>query len=254
MMLTGRWILGAFLMTFGVLTIFAGAFFALGSIGGIGLAAFMIGLLLTYLSSQTAVSTELLKAYGISSAANLERFLREFAPEGKATYLGIKDRLDPLMVLLPLTENSSPNPDEFRNDDRVFILDSEQRGRAGILLEAPGIPLLTLLEKESGVNFFEVGREELLETLRSGMVDSLNAVADLKGSFIEKGLKLEMRDESLEDLSVSFNRIAPITAAQLGCPICSTAICAFVKSARKDVRLEEVIHESGRHLLTLSFS
>lgn len=240
-------------MTFGVLTILAGAFFALGSIGGIGLASFMIGLLIVYLPSQSAGNTELLKAYALSSAANLERFMREFSPEGKATYLSIKDRLDPLMALLPLTEKASPERNEFANEDRIFVLDSEQRGRAGILMEAPGTPLLALLERESGVNFFEIGREELLETLRSGMVDSLDAVADLKGSFTENRLKLEMRDETLRDLSASFNRIAPITATRLGCPICSTAICAFVKSARKDVRLEEAIHEAGLHVLTLSF-
>jgi hypothetical protein len=122
-----------------------------------------------------------------------------------------------------------------------------------MLLEAPGASLLFLMEKESGVNFIDLSNEGLLDAIRSGMVESLEVAADVKGTFTQDGVKLRIRDGPLRNLSRSIPRLVPNVATRLGCPICSVAICAVVKAIKRDMILQEVTHQSGVHSVTLRF-
>jgi len=248
---SGRWALGTSMVGFGVLTTLTSIIFGATSLAGMGLASFLIGLLTLYLPSQPSVTPELVAAYALSSLENVERFLRELGPESKATYLKVNDRSDVPKVFLPLADNPTAYQPDLKDYDQLLIVNPEDPHRTGLLLDAPGASLLALIEKESGVDFFDLGRESVLDALKTGLVESLEVVADVKGSFSDNRIKLRIREGSV-GLSKSIARLAPKTLARLGCPICSAAICAIVKATKRPVVVENASHEAKYHNLTLT--
>jgi len=247
-------VLGTSLVAFGMFLALSSALVGVINLSGLGLASFLIGLLLVYLNSGPSFAPELVEASALSSLANVERVLHELGPETKAVYLKIHDRLDVPMVFVPLEENPAP-PSEltFADEGRFLIIDSDAR-KTGLLFEAPGASLLALMEKESGVNFIDLTQEGFSDQLRSDMVESLEVAADVKVSLTPEHVKLRIRDGALRGLAQSVARLAPNVASRLGCPICSAAICATVKAVKRDMILEEAAHQPGSHTVNLSFA
>ena len=246
--------LGLFLVAFGVFTVLASVIVGIVNLSGLGLASFLIGLLVVYLPSPSAVAPELMEASMLSSVSNLERVLRELGPETKAVYLAVHDRLDVPMIFLPLSDNPTHSLELASLDqDRFLLVDSEDPHKSGLMLEAPGASLLALMERESGVDFFDIERDDLLDTLRSGMMESLEVAADLKGTISEDPAKLRIKDGPLSGFARSVARSAPTVSSRLGCPICSAAVCAIAKSTKRDIVLEEAQHELGYHSVSLRF-
>jgi uncharacterized Zn finger protein (UPF0148 family) len=247
-------VLGASLIAFGICIAVASTLIGVINLSGLGLASFLIGLLLVYLNSGPSFTPELVEASTLSSLANVERVLHELGPETKAVYLKIRDRLSVPMVFIPLEENPAP-PSELSlaDEDRFLIIDSNDAHKTGLLFEAPGASLLALMEKESGVNFIDLTQEGFLDQLRSGMVESLEVAADVKATLTPERVKLQIRDGALRGLAQSVARLAPNVASRLGCPICSAAICATVKAVKSDMILEEAAHQPGSHTVNLSF-
>jgi hypothetical protein len=242
------------MVAFGIITMLASITTGVVNLSGLGLASFLIGLLILYLPSSSTVAPELIEASLLSSVGNLERVLRELGPETKAVYLAVHDRLDVPTVLLPLSDNPTPSMELASQDaDRFLLLDSEDPHKAGLVLEAPGASLLALMEREAGIDFFDIERDGLLDALRSGMVESLEIAADVRGTITEEPAKLRIKDGPLSGLARSLARSAPTVSSRLGCPICSAAICAIVKSTKHGIVLEEAQHESGYHSLSLRF-
>jgi hypothetical protein len=247
-------VLGVSLVAFGVLIAVASVVVGAASLSGLGLASFLIGLLLVYLHSRPSFAPELVEASLLSSLGNVERILRELGPTTKAIYLKTIDRLDVPMVFLPLEENPAPPSGlNLSGEDRLLVIDSDDSHRTGLLLEAPGASLLALMEKELDLNFIDLGNDDFLNAVRSGMVESLEVAADVKGAFTQDGVSLRIRDGPL-NMSRSIAGLAPSVASRLGCPICSVAICAAVKAIKRDLILEGATHQSGVHSVTLRFS
>jgi len=246
--------LGVFLVAFGVLTTATSALIGGRNLGGLGLASFIIGLLLIYLQSPPSFSAELVEAFSLSSLANVERVLRELGPDTRSLYLKVHDRLDVPMVFLPMEENpASVSESSLIDEDRFLVIASGDPPKTGLLLEAPGASLLALMERESGVDFTDLGKENLLDSIRGSMVGSLELVDDIRGTVTKEGVYLEMRDGSLGSLSNSVATKAPNVASRLGCPICSAAICATIKATKCSMVLENAAHSRGRHSVTLRF-
>lgn len=248
----GRSVLGAAIVGFGILTMLASIIFGLSSLAGIGLAAFLIGLLTLYLPSQPSVTPELVEAYALPSLENVERFLRELASDSKATYLAVKDRSDPLKVFIPIDDNPASYPPEQPDHDQLIAVNSSDPHRTGLFLDAPGASLLALMEKESGVNFFDIARANLEDALRTALVESLEVVADVKCSFSDSQMRMRIREGDVK-IGQAIVKSAPKTAARLGCPTCSAAICATVKATKRHVAVENASHEGKAHDLTLTF-
>jgi uncharacterized Zn finger protein (UPF0148 family) len=252
---TQQRILGASLVAFGVVTAAASMLVGALNLGGLGLASFLIGLLLVYLNSGPSFAPELVEASVLSSLANVERVLRELGPDTKAVYLKMRDRLDVPMVFIPLEENPAPSSElSLADEDRFLIMDPDDPHKTGLLFEAPGGSLLTLMEKESGVNFIDLTQEDFLDPLRSGLLESLEVATDLKAIIAPEGVKFRIKDGALRGLSQSVAKSAPNVASRLGCPICSAAICATVKAVKSDMILEEAAHHRGSHAVTLKFA
>ena len=248
-------VFGVSLVAFGVAIALASAVTGTSSLAGFGLASFLIGLLLVFLRSRPTFPPEFVEAFVISSLVNVERVLRELVPETKAVYLKINDRLDVPMVFLPLEENRAPPSELTLSDgDHFLLIDSADLHKTGLLLQAPGASLLALMEKESGVDFMDLGEQDFLDALRSGMVESLEVVADVSGVVGEDCVKFRIRDGALGGLSRSVARLAPNVASRIGCPICSVVICGTVKVVKRDMILEEATHQRGYHMVTLRFA
>ena len=127
------------MIALGLLTVLASMMIRTVNLSGLGLASFLIGLLIVYLGSRPGVEPELMEAFVLSSLINLERVLRQVKPEGKAVYLKVHDRFDVPKVLLPLADN----PAHFLafaslDKDRYLLTDSEDPHKSALLLEAPG--------------------------------------------------------------------------------------------------------------------
>jgi hypothetical protein len=248
-------ILGSSFVVFGLVTTAASVLVGASNLSGLGLASFLIGLLLIYVNSGPSFAPELVEASVLSSLTNQERVLRELGPETKAVYLKINDRLDVPMVFIPLEENPGP-PSELSlaDEDRFLITNSDDPHKTGLLFEAPGASLLSLMEKESGVNFIDLTQEDFLDPLRSGMLESLEVATDFKATITAEAIKFRIKDGALRGLSQSVARSAPNVASRLGCPICSAAICATIKAVKSGMILEEAAHQSGSHTVTLKFA
>jgi hypothetical protein len=248
----GYWVLGAAIVGFGILTMVASIIFGAPSLAGIGLAAFLIGLLTLYLPSQPSVTPQLAEAYALPSLENVERFLRELTSDSKATYLRVKDRSDPPKVFIPVDDNPTPHPPEQPDHDQLIAVNPDDPHRTGLFLDAPGASLLTLMEKESGIDFYDVPREDMEDALRRSLVESIEVAADVKCTFLDNQTRLRIREGDVK-LGQAAAKSAPRTAARLGCPTCSAAICAIVKSAKRHVVVESVLHEARYHGVTLTF-
>jgi hypothetical protein len=243
-------ILGAFCVPLGIVMLIASVLFGAASLSGIGLAPFIIGLLLLYLPFQPVDAPQLLQGVVMSSVANVERALRDLAPDTKAVYLRIQDRDDTPMVLLSLHDTPVSEVDKL---DRFLLVSRNDGGESGLLLEAPGASLLKLMERESGIDYFDTDRENLVESLKSGMVETLEVLGNVQGDFTNEGLRLLMKDGALGKFANSLASSAPIMTSRLGCPICSLAICAAAKSLKTNIILDGTSHQGGVHTLTLRF-
>jgi hypothetical protein len=247
--------LGISLVAFGVMTMLAGAATGTLNLAGLGLASFLIGLLVVYLPSQAALPPELVEASLISPLADLERVLRELSPNTKAVYLGMQDRLQTPLVFLPLADkhgavSSLPSSDY----DRFMVMDAKDSSRNGLLLEAPGASLLSYMEREAGVDFFDLSGQDLIGTLRSCMVDSLEVAAELKGEVAPDGVRFRIKDGVLGRMSQSVVKSAGNVSSRLGCPICSAGICAAVKVLKREVEVDKATHEAGYHSVNLTYN
>ncbi len=248
-------ILGVSLVAFGVVTAVVSALVGTWNLGGLGLASFLVGLLLVYLNSGPSFDPELVEASVLSSLANVERVLNELGPETKAVYLKIRDRLDIPMVFIPLEENPAPSLElSLADRGRLLIVDSDDPHRTGLLLEAPGASLLTLMEKESRVNFIDLTQKDFSDRLRSDIVETLEVASDFTATFTPESIKFRIKDGALHGLAQSMARSAPNVSSRLGCPICSAAICATVKAVKSDMIVEEAVHQPGFHIVTLKFA
>jgi hypothetical protein len=189
------------------------------------------------------------EAYALSTLENVERLLRDLGSDSKATYLKIKDRSDQPKVFIPVDDNPTSYLPEQQDYDQLLLVNPEDPHRTGLLLDAPGASLLALMEKESGIDFFDKNKESVLDALRTSLVESLEVAADVKGAFDGNLLTLRIR-EGLIAPSKS-TRLVPKTSARLGCPICSAAACGVVKAMKMHVVLEAVAHDGRYHELTL---
>jgi len=252
MNLPRRWSIGICLVSFGVVILLASIFFGQTNLGGMGLASLLIGLLVLYVPSQTTVEPDLVGACALSSFINIERFLLEISPQSRAFYLRVNDRLDTPQVYLPMSDDSATLPSTVHGRGSL-IVDKRDDNRIGLILEAPGASLLALIEAEAAIDFYDVERGNILDVLRSSMVESVEAVGDIRGSFTDMGLRLKIREGPLLGMYQSITKSALNTARRIGCPICSAAICAIVKSEKKNARVENARHELGYHDITLTF-
>jgi len=209
---------------------------------GIGLASFLTGLLLIYVPTEKTVSPQLISASCLSSLVNLNSLLEELGVDSKAVYLPTKEESHQPHAFLPLIQN----PDSFSmflknlENSGLLVVNGQDPHRSGLHLVPPGSSLATLMEQESGIDFYNVRLDRLEDTLRTGLVDSLEIAEDIRIMFMNGSIRVEVGPLISEEFCETQSKVAQSLCSQLGCPLCSAVICAVTKAAKRPVSVIEI--------------
>jgi hypothetical protein len=242
--------LGLVFVVFGLIAFVLSTLLRVPTLAGVGLGAFLVGLLLIYLpTSSPTLSADLVGEAFMPAMANLESLLAALGLGGSATYMPPDNETGRLRLYVPLTENQSPpqpgEPSDF------FIMSDGNPGRLGIMLEPPGSALLAMVERESQQNFAEVDLTEVEEALRSGMVESLELLSSVHLGSEGERFRFFAEGDVLWKFTEKLAKQTPNVCQKIGCPFCSLAACALAKSSRRNVNFLKAEHFNESHAATL---
>ena len=237
-------ILGYVFIAIGLVGFIPTAFLA-PAIAGTSLGAFLIGLLLAYLSFVPTVQPELLGAVLMPTANNLEALFRRFHVSTQATYICPDGKPSSLRVFVPFSADASPRPTEFQIADQIPVTQSNVP--SGLLFEPPGAGLLAMLEHERDQDIGAIELTGLEEALSSGIVKSLELGTSVRLAFEGSEVRFMLKDDLFWEFSQKLAQEAPIFCERIGCPICSLVACALAKSSHRDVRFLGAKHTHGEH-------
>ena len=140
-------------------------------------------------------------------------------------------------VFIPLKEMPSERVPEA---DDVFHTGSGDTAM-GISLAPPGLALMRKLEEELDISFSNTGVQELEQYLRSealtaSLVKDVNLKVDLPKKGRGNGRLIVRPREHLELCQRSDGEMRGLCRT-LGCPICSSLLCALCLSSGRKVRV-----------------
>jgi hypothetical protein len=211
-------------------------------------AAFLIGVLLAYLSLMPTVPSQLVAGALMPTMNNLEALFKNLQVNDYATYVGPRDRnkLTSLRVFIPLSSDANSKLPKSKITDKILIT-LDNRGVNGLLLDPPGSGLLVMLERESGQDVGSVELSGLQEALDNGIVKSLELASSLHLTFEDSKAHLVVEGDALWELTRELAEKAPIICERVGCPICSLVACALTKSSHRAVKFQGAKHYDGKH-------
>ena len=217
---------------------------------GLGLSSFLMGLLLMYVPTERTVSPQLVSAFCLSSLANLNSLLEELGVDSKAVYLPTKEEGHQPRAFLPLVRNPDSSHIFLKSLENrgLFIVDSQDPDQTGLLLTPPGHSLATLMEQESGIDFYDVGLDKLEDVLRAGLVEALEIVKDIRVIFANESVRVEVGPLVSEELYDMQSKVASSLCSQVGCPLSSAVICAVTKAAKRPVSVNRISALDGRKI------
>jgi len=214
---------------------------------GLGLANFLIGLLLIYVPTERVVSQELVSAFCLSSLVNLNSLLEELGLDSEAVYLPANEETHQPRAFLPLTwSHDSPSTPLKDFEATIFVLNNEDAHRSGLLLVPPGSSLMTLVEQESEIDFYNITLDELEDALKIGLVQALEIAKDVRVNFAGASVLIEVGPLVSEEFCQAQSKVAPNLCSQVGCPLCSAVICATTKVAKRPVSVVKISSMQGR--------
>jgi hypothetical protein len=212
-------------------------------------AAFLIGVLLAYLSFMPTVPTELVGGALMPMMNNLEALFKNLQVNEYATYVGPRDgnELTSYRVFIPLSSDANDMLPKSKVTDEILITSYENSGVNGLLLDPPGSDLLRMLERESGQDIGSVELSRLQEALNNGIVKSLDLASSLRLTFEDSKAHLVLEGDALWEFTKELAENAPIICERVGCPICSLVACALTKSSHRAVRFQGAKHLDRKH-------
>lgn len=217
---------------------------------GLGLASFLIGLLLIYVPTERTVSLQLVSASCLSSLVNLNSLLEELGVDSKAIYLPTKKEAHQPCAFLPLVWNLDSSSAFLKRlgDDGLFIVNGQNPHQSGLALVPPGSSLVTLIEQESGIDFYNVRLDELENALRTGLVEALEIAEDVRVMFMNGSVRVEVGPLISDELCETQSKVAHSLCSQVGCPLCSAVICAVTKATKRPVSVIKISPLRGRNI------
>ena len=217
---------------------------------GLGLASFLMGLLLTYVPTERTASPQLVSAFCLSSLVNLNLLLEELGIDSKAIYLPTKKETRQLRAFLPLARNPNSSPVLMKRLDNggLFIANGQDPQQSGLALVPPGSSLATLIEQESGIEFENVRLDELENTLKAGLVEGLEIVEDIRITFMNGSVRVEVGPLISEEIYETQWKVARSLCNQVGCPLCSAVICTITKAMKRPVSVIKISPLEGRKI------
>jgi hypothetical protein len=230
------------LLFVGVLSLIA-AFFAESYILALVAMSFSFwGALLLYIKTDT-VPLDLLHATTLSSLVNTENFLTENKISAKGVYLPPKFLSDytKSLVFVPTEQTDAYPKPQVIAESVLFTKDP-----VGVVLSPSGYLLSLLLEKNLGLSFVQIDRDDLFEKL-PGLIIEKMMLADHCEVVSEKPdeILIETKNNVLAQLSVQMKTV-PNTLRIIGCPFASAIACAIAKSTGRPVEIDEIFIDGNK--------
>jgi hypothetical protein len=222
------------LLTLGLASLPASAFYSSYVLAFIGLGLTFWGALLLYLTPSKYVKVELLNATASSNLSNIERILSTTKANTKGIYLSpnhLKDCTSSLIFIPAQPGERLPTPEEA-DTEKLY-----SKNPNGTLLTPPGLGLSKLFEKELKKPFTETGLEDLQKDLPR-LLEDLQITKNLAVRTEDNIVTVEMANHIFKDLCRETAKLER-THETVGCPLISAIACALAKASGKPVIMEK---------------
>jgi hypothetical protein len=235
--------IGTFLLVIGAIIGFLSYLMGIIPMFALGLASFLIGVLVLYLPERRgSIAARLATESSLPSLLNIENLLEDLDLDEKGIYipasgLGICPR-----VFVPLadTEATRHPPVGLVNSRRIFVTVGKSPEDRGVLLDAPGGQILVALEQSLRTDLSKTKLDELGAAFNSGF----RALGIAKSANFEaegSSVKIQIELATLIDLETKLRNIAPRLVAQVGTPVTSAVAAAVSKAAGRYVTFKSAI-------------
>ncbi len=218
-------IIGAILLIFSILHV--SSFLAI-----LGISIIFWDTILIYITPTKHVPLTLLEASSTDSA-NIERVLSEFDLVEKGIYLPPKNLHsgESSLVFIPRKPKTTvPIPEESN-------IKLSSRKEDGILLTPPGLGLMQLFEKNSGVSFSKLDVEKLEPVLQKILIEGLEIMENLEIRLKSNLITIELTNSIFEGICRKTNS-QPHTHSQVGCLLTSALACTLTKTVGKPITIQ----------------
>jgi hypothetical protein len=230
-----------FLIT-GIITLILSTFYEAQALALTGLGLTFFGVLFSLVRPQRYVEGYLLDAFSISIYSTIDRILKNFKYKGTGYYIppvpetsnlpahlkGLRD----IVVFISANLNVAlPSVDEISKGK--FLIEKSN----GIMITPPGSGLMTLIEKQLGVDFTNMQLDELCEVLPRLFIENLNIGKLMELRCLEKGIYMEIIDSLFVNLYSQESNL--ISVKLIGDPLVSAVACAITKASSKTITIEK---------------
>ena len=218
----------------------------------LAIGSFFLGLFAIVLITEKVVPGELSEAMQLGAMQNNHRLIQGLSLAGCGTYVPIfkGGKAKDVRVFIPLKERPQERVPEA---DDVFQTGTGDTAM-GMTLTPPGLALMRKLEMELDISFSRVGVQELEQYLRSealtaSLIKDVNLKVDLPKKGAGKARLIVSPREHLE-LCQKADREYMGLCKTLGCPICSSLLCALCLSSGKKVRIASALWNGKKGEMT----
>jgi hypothetical protein len=216
----------------------------------LALGAFFLGVFAIVLVTQKVVPRELDQAIQQGQMENHHNLMESLNVTGKGIYVPVrsaKGRIKDVRVFIPLKKKGKVKIPPL-DDEEVFktgVNDTE----IGISFVPPGKSLLERFEVELGVLFVDVAPEELEQYLRShittaGLVRDINIKVES-----DRARVMITQGDHLQLCETAHDRFKGLCST-VGCPVCSSILCALCLSTGMRVKIESEKWDGKRSQVT----
>ncbi len=200
----------------------------------IGLGFAFWGALLLLIKPVSYLRFDLFKSSVLPQIVNLDKLISQSGLQGKAICLPpeLLGCGEENVQFIPI-ERTSRLPDQRPETSKYSFA-----GQTGLYITPLGQGLFSLLEKELGSSFSEIRLDALGAVLRKLLVESLEAIKELKMGINNNNVYVRIEGPFCSDLCAEAKLLTDI-CENIGCALCSAIACALANSTGKAVSIEK---------------
>lgn len=198
----------------------------------IGFASILIGIFIIFMITERSIPEKISHAQIDGNQNVIKKILKELNLTGNAIFIPKSDILREERIFIPLNNSEVSIPEI--DDDFVFSTGNDGKS-LGISIPPSGLKLLQEIEKET--DFENTGNDEIEEKLQSFVGMNLLKSVSFKKDRDKWKLELEKPIICTDD---------PYICSKNPCPACSAVISAITKASKKQIYIEDVIHNGKK--------
>lgn len=232
-----RVLVGVFLVTVGGIVQILSYLMGIVPMLAFGLGSFLIGIMILFLPESGSIADSVATNSVLPSLLNIEYLLEDLDLDEKGIYIPVSGLGVSPKVFVPLTSTTKTPSLELTPSRKIFVTVGKNPEDIGVLLDAPGSGILTLLERSLHTDLAKVQLKDLRTSINSGFkalgiakVISLEHEGDI--------VRIEMEFRGLTDLETKLRELAPRLSALVGTPIVSAVAASVSKTTGKYVRVK----------------